>query len=339
MLVTRSRSADERERTETFVNGVQQGPGCESNGERRFTSFRCETSMQARWSNLWKSVLGKTNARHARRERDAWASSRGRTGPENGEIRRLPKEKNSEQWAACFTLSQTYGTGYSPVPQHPTRLKMHNEFSSGLQTAATLSKWERFDGSRSKSHGESKLRVGNVVNARRSKANVDSKIKTTTASSRQQKRVGYQYPLVTVPKAPDEEARRVDDRQDDEARNAPRPGRNSRAGGQSRWGEQSLLMRRDTSHTSHEAMRLRIASSNNNRTGSAVGTSSRWQDMRPPIGGWNFIFYFHFCFLVDEVVNGVHFFSVCGTLNFNFIHQLLEAYCLQLILSLNFPLV
>jgi hypothetical protein len=79
----------------------------------------------------------------------------------------------------------------------------------------------------------------------------------------QQKQGGYHYPPVRLPKPPDKQGQRVNDKQSAEAHNAPWPKWGNALDNQSRRGEEEWTrLRCVNSHTAHAATRKRVASSN-----------------------------------------------------------------------------
>jgi hypothetical protein len=105
-------------------------------------------------------------------------------------------------------------------------------------------------------------RGGGTDNGRRSKPNVNYKKKLTSLSVKNiQERSTDMYSTMRIPKAPDKDSRRVEDRYDPEAHNAPRPKKRDcveqSLKQQDMSGHQRSLC--DSCHTSHDTMCERIA--------------------------------------------------------------------------------
>jgi hypothetical protein len=156
------------------------------------------------------------------------------------------------------------------------RSKTCNNYPSGLQTAVKFHQKETLDGlriqrSEEPCNGSRIWRIkgssgglctqsdGGVVDERHSNSNVKHKEILTKLSVGLQERSTTLYSPVREPKALDKRVRRVDDRYDAEAHNAPWPTEGD-CGGQSLnqqdvFGRQQSL--RDSRHTSHDTTRCR----------------------------------------------------------------------------------
>jgi hypothetical protein len=180
---------------------------------------------------------------------------------------RIPKEVVNERRTAGCTPSLTNETGYLPVPQCPMRSTMRKKDPSGPQMAADSPQREPMSGARIQHLEEAWgglhiWRGGGTDNGRRSKPNVNYKKKLTSLSVKNiQERSTDMYSTMRIPKAPDKDARHVEDRYDPEAHNAPRPKKRDcveqSLKQQDASGRQRSLC--DSHHTSHDTTCERVA--------------------------------------------------------------------------------
>jgi hypothetical protein len=209
---------------------------------------------------------GSSNPRYGEsrgRPGDAQYGERTRINDENS---RIPKEVVNGRWTACCTPSLTNETGYLPVPQRPTRSTTRKEDPSGPQTTADSPQRELMSGERIQRLGEAwgglhSQHGSGAGNGRRSKSNVKHKKRLTSLSVNVQERSTVTYLLGRKPKAPDKHARRVDNKYNLKAHNAPRPTERDcveqSLKQQDVFGRQRSLC--DSRHTSHDTMCERVA--------------------------------------------------------------------------------
>jgi hypothetical protein len=167
----------------------------------------------------------------------------------------------------CIMPSLTNKKGGAPVTQRPMCSKTRNEHESGPQTTADSPQRAPMSGAHiqhlEEAWGRLHIRHGSGTdNGRCSKPNVNYKKKLTSLSVKNiQERSTDMYSMMRIPKAPDKDARRVEDRYDPEAHNAPRPKKRDcveqSLKQQDMFGHQQSLC--DSHHTSHDTTHEHIA--------------------------------------------------------------------------------
>jgi hypothetical protein len=184
----------------------------------------------------------------------------------NDENSRLSEKVVNGQWTACITPSLTNKKGGAPVTQRPTRSKTRNEHEYGPQTTTDLPQRAPMSGAHIQHLEEmwGRLHIrrgGGTDNGRHSNPNVKHKKILTKLSVGLQEWSTMQYSPGRKPKAPDKHARRVDNKYNLEAHNAPRPMERDcveqSLKQQDVFGRQWSLC--DSCHTSHDTTCERVA--------------------------------------------------------------------------------